>query len=269
MRLSEFWPAPALRPRISNNHARRRSRSALTGGGFTLIELLVVIAIIAILAAILFPIFAKARSRAQLTHCMNNVHQLAKALVMYSDDNHGSFPSCDTWPGNIWGQQTMSAWPDLQTSQIWSYIKAEKVFRCPAIPARTNPAGLGTISGMPKGRGKDMPAYTMNQALSRQKPDAMPLRDPAECVALIQERADRRTDPTFQPWADNLSADVHDNAAVVAYLDGHSAAKTVPELERERRSYIMIGSERQYRWWPSGYGAINNRYWDPEPSYPE
>ncbi len=54
--------------------------------GFTLIELLVVIAIIAILAAILFPVFARAREKARQASCLNNVKQLSMATVMYAQD---------------------------------------------------------------------------------------------------------------------------------------------------------------------------------------
>jgi prepilin-type N-terminal cleavage/methylation domain-containing protein/prepilin-type processing-associated H-X9-DG protein len=60
--------------------------------GFTLIELLVVIAIIAILAAILFPVFAQAREKARQASCMNNLKQLATGMLMYSDDNENLFP---------------------------------------------------------------------------------------------------------------------------------------------------------------------------------
>ena len=61
--------------------------------GFTLIELLVVIAIIAILAAILFPVFARAREAARKAKCLNNLKGCALALKMYSDDNDGTLPS--------------------------------------------------------------------------------------------------------------------------------------------------------------------------------
>src|ERR1700752_3648321 len=74
-------PVPMGRP----NHRARH--------GFTLIELLVVIAIIAILAAILFPVFAKAREKARQTACLNNMGQLSKAFRMYMDDNDGTLPA--------------------------------------------------------------------------------------------------------------------------------------------------------------------------------
>src|SRR3712207_1306350 len=56
------------------------------GRGFTLIELLVVVAIIAILAAILFPVFAKAREKARQTSCISNLKQIGPAVLMYSQD---------------------------------------------------------------------------------------------------------------------------------------------------------------------------------------
>ena len=70
----------------SNRFAGIRAR------GFTLIELLVVIAIIAILAAILFPVFAQAREKARQSYCINNLKQMAIGMLMYSDDNDHLFP---------------------------------------------------------------------------------------------------------------------------------------------------------------------------------
>lgn len=68
----------------ASGHSRIRGRFA-----FTLIELLVVIAIIAVLAAILFPVFVQAKSNAQTTQCQSNLRQLAQAALRYADDNNG------------------------------------------------------------------------------------------------------------------------------------------------------------------------------------
>lgn len=67
--------------------------------GFTLIELLVVIAIVAILAAIIFPVFSRARENARKTTCMSNLRQLGLALHMYAQDWDEGFP-IDKWTGN-------------------------------------------------------------------------------------------------------------------------------------------------------------------------
>ncbi len=71
--------------------------------GFTLIELLVVIAIIAILAAILFPVFAKAREKARQTACLNNQKQIALAIMMYAQDHNELLPTYDT----VWGSLSL------------------------------------------------------------------------------------------------------------------------------------------------------------------
>jgi prepilin-type N-terminal cleavage/methylation domain-containing protein/prepilin-type processing-associated H-X9-DG protein len=92
--------------------------------GFTLIELLVVIAIIAILAAILFPVFARAREKARQASCQSNLKQLATAFMMYTQDYDEYCPDhCGQSTGNCWAVS------------IYPYIKNAQLFACPSDPA--------------------------------------------------------------------------------------------------------------------------------------
>jgi prepilin-type N-terminal cleavage/methylation domain-containing protein/prepilin-type processing-associated H-X9-DG protein len=108
--------------------------------GFTLIELLVVIAIIAILAAILFPVFARAQAKAQQTSCLNNIKQLALAFKMYVGDFDSHFPysyvsytALALNNGLFW------------KNQLYPYTKNGQLFVCPADAAMENGNTLDTI----------------------------------------------------------------------------------------------------------------------------
>ena len=94
--------------------------------GFTLIELLVVIAIIAILAAILFPVFAKAREKARQITCASNLRQIGLGILQYTQDNDEIFPASNV-PTNV----------DCWAQDIDPYTKSYNVEKCP-----DNPDGL-------------------------------------------------------------------------------------------------------------------------------
>jgi prepilin-type N-terminal cleavage/methylation domain-containing protein/prepilin-type processing-associated H-X9-DG protein len=118
--------------------------------GFTLIELLVVIAIIAILAAILFPVFAQARAMARKTSCLSNTRQLGTGEMMYVQDYDEHFPYNDWFDHNDCGQNRpgfpnspiptppcspFSDWGRLTYADgIYPYVKNLQIFRCPNHP---------------------------------------------------------------------------------------------------------------------------------------
>lgn len=98
--------------------------------GFTLIELLVVIAIIAILAAILFPVFTTAKEKARISACCNNLKQIGTGVRMYAQDWNGTFPTTTLNPpprGDTYYYLTNWA------GRIYpKYVPSIKVFRCPS-----------------------------------------------------------------------------------------------------------------------------------------
>lgn len=106
--------------------------------GFTLIELLVVIAIIALLAAILFPVFGRARENARRTSCLSNLKQIGLGIIQYSQDYDETMlrASYHSASGTSWNDKTLPAttttvnykWMDA----IYPYVKSQQVFVCPS-----------------------------------------------------------------------------------------------------------------------------------------
>ncbi|HEX2998965.1 MAG TPA: DUF1559 domain-containing protein [Armatimonadota bacterium] len=89
--------------------------------------MLVVIAIIAILAAILFPVFARARENARKANCLSNCKQIATAFMQYTQDYDGVWPS-QYWDGSAWQPAAIGYWK----GELMPYMKNDKVFICPS-----------------------------------------------------------------------------------------------------------------------------------------
>lgn len=158
-------------------HCKQNPRRARRG--FTLIELLVVIAIIAILAAILFPVFAAAREKARQTTCASNERQLGLGLLQYIQDYDETLPhGNDSSQGD--GFVRIMGW----AGQVYPYVKSTGVYACPddntsfgGLTVTPGSAGSLTLTGSPLGPSLtavdytagisfDVISYAMNQALS-------------------------------------------------------------------------------------------------------
>jgi len=101
--------------------------------GFTLIELLVVVAIIAILAAILFPVFLKAKEKANQTRCLSNMRQLALGLTRYIQDSNNALPGA----GNgAWSKYGTTSWRNA----VRPYCKSDGIFQCSCVTKAYNPS---------------------------------------------------------------------------------------------------------------------------------
>jgi prepilin-type N-terminal cleavage/methylation domain-containing protein/prepilin-type processing-associated H-X9-DG protein len=162
--------------------------------GFTLIELLVVIAIIAILAAILFPVFARAREKARQASCQSNLKQIMLADQMYAQDfdevhtlaDYGTYAWCPTASG---GSEVHGA--------LCSYVKNHGIFQCPS-------------------KKTQMVGYCMNAAFSG-VPDAA-LWAPSETVSYLD--SEDGSISIAAPAAGDICAR-HNDGCNVAFGDGH------------------------------------------------
>lgn len=147
-------------------------RNAATRKGFTLIELLVVIAIIAILAAILFPVYASAREKARQTTCASNLKQLGSGVSQYVQDYDDTFPAGVAAPGN-----GCTGW----AGQLLPYVQSKVAYTCP------DDTSLQNGSGVSFAMNSNMEVDTWSGSLSyKQAIQLSQLASPAKTINLFE-----------------------------------------------------------------------------------
>ncbi len=174
--------------------------------GFTLIELLVVIAIIAILAAILFPVFAKAREKARQSSCLSNVRQLAVAVLMYAEDYSGTLPvavACKPDFSYCWATMEL----------LEPYVNNRQIWLCP-----DDPEGAIDLSAFP---GLHRYSYGWNKAVFAYKVPGLPQGDVLSLTAIPRPTETTAFWDGHQVGMAVLTCHRHSDGADVSFLDGH------------------------------------------------
>lgn len=208
------------------NTAAAHGSTARQRRGFTLIELLVVIAIIAILAAILFPVFARARQKAHEVRCLSNIKQLGLAFLMYAGDHKDKIPPFQSYYTPINGRWTPTP------GGVVSYSKSQEINQCAAL----------TRKDREYQRQMNIPwSFTINayctwvgakgsydsSLVSRAEFDGIPMSlypEPTKTIMLVGESLSSGATPVNDPafvFTDE-SGKRHNEEATVCYLDGHA-----------------------------------------------
>ncbi|MGI5819910.1 MAG: prepilin-type N-terminal cleavage/methylation domain-containing protein [Armatimonadota bacterium] len=180
--------------------------------GFTLIELLVVIAIIAILAAILFPVFARAREKARQSSCLSNTKQILIGVQMYSQDYDETLPRSRFWVAGTSNHY-------LYTRAVRPYVKNEQLFLC---PSALNAAYCEDWGSSPH---RSQVSYGYNHDNENSNAKLAGIEYPAETI-LIADGSGYAWIPTADPVAvegtDYRIQARHNGTANLGFVDGHA-----------------------------------------------
>ncbi|MCE5238596.1 DUF1559 domain-containing protein [bacterium] len=200
--------------------------------GFTLIELLVVIAIIAILAAILFPVFAKAREKARQSSCLSNTKQIGLAVMQYAQDYDEMLPA--TYHGT--GVADYMSW----AMKIAPYCKNNQVFNCPSSTIRWDGTWMG-----------ESISYGYNVFFETAR-SLGTIPSPSETVLMGDGINFRLVPQPHLVYPNQRQVQYrHNEMANVAFCDGHSKAMGKGALEQRAASEagVALTGDNQFILW--------------------
>lgn len=232
-------------------HSSISKQQAIKCRGFTLVELLVVIAIIGILAAILFPVFARARENARRTSCLSNLKQISLGYMMYIQDYDERFPANFAYPG---GAPYLSYF-----AAVTSYLKSKQVWYC---PSHSSDVTLGSNGAWGPWQTTDRSVHYYQNYLiggndvvssaSYIRKHIADIKTPAE-VFLLWE-----TDPSLifsnynQVWSRNAGRPGYNTGDAGIHLEGDNYVYVDGHVKWHKRSAVSYKSsatqDRRFSW---------------------
>jgi prepilin-type N-terminal cleavage/methylation domain-containing protein/prepilin-type processing-associated H-X9-DG protein len=242
---------------VNRNETGARNRE-ICKAGFTLIELLIVIAIIAILASILFPVFARARENARRSSCQSNLKQMGLGVIQYVQDYDERCPR--VFMGTAFVDPTVTYWPGL----IYPYTKSAQLYKCPSYSAPagnpmptddtlSGPTYYGAVADLPYGMSyspfngntthiSDISDTTLTLLIA----DSKKVATPAAGTCFVQSPS---------ATAAYVTSDRHLETTNVLFFDGHVKAMKAATLTEQvatgdaRSVYSNVGGT--YAWRPN------------------
>lgn len=245
-----------LRTAASNAHNAPNHR-AKTCNGFTLIELLVVIAIIGILAAILFPVFSRARENARRSSCQSNMKQIGLGILQYKQDYDEKHPLV------FWN----SGWKPSNSyvyTAIYPYVKSTQIYRCTSntgggIPFSPDANNLATNAASP------VTQYTTNTYINNAGTSAAPMPvsdaiipEPSTTIMMVDMTNNNTArNAVIDSWGFVISTDptvqrqgfLHLEGANYLYIDGH--------VKWQIKSAMTVDNASNWTRWGR---KVNDRY---------
>jgi prepilin-type N-terminal cleavage/methylation domain-containing protein/prepilin-type processing-associated H-X9-DG protein len=234
------------------NRSSIRVKHGFTAKGFTLIELLVVIAIISILAAILFPVLARARENARRTACLSNMKQIGLALMQYVQDYDEMTPKGHP-PGGLVANFGEPGAPGMFLNLLTPYTKSSQIYACPS--ARPN-------EGTQKPTARSDTSYFGNGAVMQRNSASIP--NTAEII-YVQEFYERRNTAYQRPMSNGANppqwfawhwwdtsvtparerySNIHFEGGNLLFVDGHAKWRRYVSL---RSGEFGLAPDEQYQ----------------------